>query len=199
MKESKGIRIAFVRHAPTAWNEAGRIQGHSDQPLSESGIKAAQSWLLPVWCLQRKCLSSPLQRARQTAELLDLLNCDVAQALIEMNWGDWEGKRLAELRESLGKEMAKNEARGLDFQPPGGESPRMVQERLRHWFKKLSRDTPDLVGVAHKGVIRAAYALASGWDMVAEPPHKLRYDCLHDFVWHEQSGLNIVKLNIETR
>ncbi len=34
-------RLAMIRHAPTAWNEAGRIQGHGDEPLSAGGRSAA--------------------------------------------------------------------------------------------------------------------------------------------------------------
>ena len=58
----------------------------------------------------------------------------VEPALIETDWGHWEGRTLAELRQRHGGEMAALEARGLDFRPPGGESPRDVQARLASWL-----------------------------------------------------------------
>ena len=58
--------------------------------------------------------------------------------LVEMAWGEWEGRRLADLRAELGDAMIENEARGLDFRPPGGESPRDVQERLKPLLACLS-------------------------------------------------------------
>ena len=62
--------------------------------------------------------------------------------------------------------MAENEARGLDFRPPGGESPRDVQERLAPLLAELDSARPILV--THKGVLRALYALATGWTMTAK-------------------------------
>ena len=57
----------------------------------------------------------------QGAQQIDLL----AQppALIEMDWGQWEGHRLADLRRRHGSRMSEMEALGLDLLPPGGESP----------------------------------------------------------------------------
>ena len=36
------LRIYLVRHGQTAWNQVGRIQGHSDTPLDEVGQRQAQ-------------------------------------------------------------------------------------------------------------------------------------------------------------
>jgi probable phosphoglycerate mutase len=54
--------------------------------------------------------------------------------------------------------MTQNEAAGLDFRPPGGESPRDVQERLKPYLASLAGPT---IAVTHKGVLRALYALAT--------------------------------------
>ncbi len=40
-----------------------------------------------------------------------------------MNWGDWEGLTLTELRDTQPELLAREETRGLDLTPPGGESP----------------------------------------------------------------------------
>ncbi len=170
--------LLVIQHAPTEWNEAGRIQGRADPPLSDAG----RSWLtdvqMPDGWEDAVCLSSPLQRAIETARLLGL-DPRPEPALIEMDWGDWEGRRLPDLRAALGAEMTENEARGLDFRPPGGESPRDVQARVLPLLLTLSAPT---VLVTHKGVLRALYALATGWDMTGKPPHKLLDRHAHQFV-----------------
>ena len=48
---------------------------------------------------------------------------------MEMGWGSFEGRTLAELRPA-GRRMRQLEEAGLDFRPPEGESPRMVADRL---------------------------------------------------------------------
>ncbi len=113
--------------------------------------------------------------------------------LVEMAWGAWEGRRLADLRGELGDAMLENEARGLDFRPPGGESPRDVQERLKPLLASLTRPT---VFVTHKGVLRALYALATGWSMTEKGPEKLRDRCAHAFRVAADGTPAVEKLNI---
>lgn len=97
----------------------------------------------------------------------------VDERLREMDWGDWEGRTLGELRSEFGSEMAENEARGLDFRPPNGESPRMVQQRLIPWLHAVTAARQDIGAVTHKGVIRALIGLATGWDFLGRPPARL--------------------------
>src|SRR5690606_38605102 len=120
--------LLMLRHGPTAWNEAGRIQGRSDPPLSAAGRAAVAAWTLPPEAAGARWLSSPLGRARETAAILHRGSVAVEPRLIETDWGEWEGRTLPALRAALGEAMAANEARGLDFRPPGGESPRDVQD-----------------------------------------------------------------------
>lgn len=173
--------IAFIRHGPTAWNAEGRIQGRSDIALSDAGRAEVARWRVPPQWRTALCLTSPLQRARETAALLGLEPAQTEPALTEMNWGEWEGATLAQLRRGLGARMRENESRGLDLQPPGGESPRQVRRRLHQLLERLmSLDRP-VVAVTHKGVIRAALSWATDWDMRAKPPVKLHWDCAHVF------------------
>jgi len=174
-------RLVLIRHGATAWNEAGRIQGRSDPALSPAGRAAVAGWTPPPDIAGARWICSPLARARQTAAILHPGPIAEEACLIETDWGDWEGKTLAELRAMLGDAMADNEARGLDFRPPGGESPRDVQRRVEPLLARLAARDGTTVGVTHKGVIRAVYALASGWDMRDKPPTKLRDGCAQAF------------------
>ena len=185
-------RLLVLRHAPTDWNAAGLIQGRMDRPLSKAGRNLARWWRLPPDWAGARCLSSPLGRALDTARLLGL-SPEPDPRLTEMDWGAWESRNLAELRAELGEAMARNEARGLNFRPPGGESPRDVQERLRPLLEELAGGT---VAVTHKGVLRALYALATGWTMREKPQHKLRDGCAHLFWVEAGARLAVEELNI---
>ncbi|MDH3469222.1 MAG: histidine phosphatase family protein, partial [Gammaproteobacteria bacterium] len=151
----------------------GLIQGRSDISISESGRSSAEAWILPDDMRKARWFSSPLLRARQTASILGI-RCKADDRLIEMSWGEWEGESLCNLRDRYGESMTQNESLGLDFYPPGGESPRMVQDRIKPWLEFVGNLNYPVGAVTHRGVIRAVTALATGWDMTGKELHKLR-------------------------
>lgn len=174
-------RLALIRHAMTAWNLEKRIQGRIDQPLCERGRQQLADRALPASFAEYRWFCSPLLRAMQSAELLGLKSFVVEPALVEMDWGAWEGEILKPLRNKLGEEMRANERLGLDFMPPGGESPRQVQARLRPWLRSVAESGDDSAAVVHKGIIRCVYALAFDWDMRGESPVEFAWDAIHEF------------------
>jgi probable phosphoglycerate mutase len=175
-------RVWLIRHGPTAWNAEGRLQGRADIPLSPEGRAAVTGWRLPPDLTGLPAFTSPLSRARETAAiLLPGQHAAVEPRLTEMDYGDWEGTALASLRARLGPALAENEARGLDFTPPGGESPRAVQVRLRPLLAAWAESGGTRIAFCHKGVIRAVYAETAGWDMTGKPPHRLAWDAAHGF------------------
>lgn len=175
------MKLALLRHAVTEWNLEKRVQGRIDKPLSEFGRQQFEHLSLPPEILAYRWFCSPLRRAIETAELLNLAAVEIDPALIEMSWGDWEGEILKPLRKRLGDEMRNNESRGLDFRPPNGESPRQVQTRLQSWLRKIASAEQDAAAVVHKGIIRCIYALACDWDMCGESPVDFAWDALHQF------------------
>lgn len=168
------MRLCLIRHASTAWNEDGRIQGRTDIPLSPAGRAQVAEWRLPDGFARARCITSPLSRARETAELLGFREPATDDRLKEMRWGAFEGRRLPELRAELGDRLTDAETLGIDFRPPGGESPREVAARLAGFLRDLARQDGPCLIVAHKGILRAALVLSLGWDMRGKPP--VRYD-----------------------
>jgi len=190
----RAVPFALLRHAPTVWNAGGRLQGLTDTCLSAEGETAARSWRLPAPADAWKRVSSPLQRARRTAELVrPSMPVTIDSQLREMSFGVWEGFTVKQLRAVGGEAFAAAEDAGLDFHPPGGESPRRVMARLSHWSSTL---TEPVVAVSHKAAIRALLALATGWNMLGRPPHKLDWKCVHFFVAQDEGRVAIERLNV---
>ncbi len=165
--------VALIRHAPTTWNDQRLIQGRSDTALSEAGIAMARSWRVPEALTGMPWVTSTLSRTRETARHMGIEPLAADSRLDEMDWGEWAGRSLTDLRAEFGSTMAENEALGLDFRPTGGESPREVQRRLSAWLKDIAEAGADIGAITHRGVQRAAIGLATGWDFMDKPPLKL--------------------------
>ena len=172
--------LALLRHAPTDWNRARRLQGRADVPLATTSRVELQRRRLPAFVAGFQALCSPLQRCRETAAPLRL-DPAVDSRLIEMDWGAYEGHTLADLHQKFGFDLTANEARGLDFRPPDGESPRDVQHRVDPLLAELAAAARPTIAITHRGVIRAVYARATGWDMKSTPQHELDLYALHVF------------------
>lgn len=187
------VRLLVIRHGKTEWNLKKKIQGRTDIPLSELGRIELAGMRLPAEFGGFNWTSSPLKRTRETAELLGAKNLKVDPALIEMNWGEWEGETLSDLSEKYGAEFKYNESRGLNMTPPGGESPADVAARLKPWLQGLEADT---IAVTHKGVIRALKSLAYNWDMTDKAPVKFDWATGHLFEVSSDGGLLPLRINI---
>jgi probable phosphoglycerate mutase len=185
--------VVLLRHGPTAGNREHRLQGRTDPPLDSAGRAAVARWRLPAFARTLNWRRSPLRRCAETAALLGLA-AGVEPRLIEMDWGAWEGRALVTLR-AEDPHFSVEEARGLDLTPPGGESPRQVQQRLAEFFRDVAADGADIGAICHKGIIRATLSLATGWNMIGKPPVRLRWDTLHLFRLNPAGELKIERLN----
>lgn len=184
-------RLALLRHADTAWSVEGRIQGRSDVALLPG-----QAVSLPREIHPLKIVSSPLRRCVETAALLGCDDPEREPRLAEMHWGAWEGRRLEELRAELGEAMRENEARGWDFRPEGGESPREVLARVRPWLAEVAARGEPTLAITHRGVIRVVLAEALGWDLRGKPPVKLAWDVVQLFRLADRGEPKVEKLNL---
>ena len=188
--------LAFIRHGRTQWNADRRLTGRADIALSAEGVEHLRRSVVAAHWFEARWHVSPLRRARETAELLGASETTVDQRLVEMDFGVFEGRTLSELREDPELAMAALEARGLDFLPPAGESPRMVQARLKPFLADIAAAGGRHVAVAHKSVIRAAMALAYDWPMPARPPVRLDWDCAHVFNVSAAGSLRPQAMNV---
>jgi len=162
--------LYYIRHGETDWNVAGRLQGRRDIPLNARGrTQGAHCGDILRDLLARNkrdpgdldYVSSPLQRACQTIELmrptlgLPPNGYRVEPRLVEIAFGEWEGFTIAQLHARDPQRIAAREHDKWHFLPPGGESYEMVSIRIREWYESLVRDT---VAVAHGGTARGLIA-----------------------------------------
>jgi probable phosphoglycerate mutase len=93
--------IYLARHGETAWALSGQHTGLSDIPLTERGERNARSLGERLKGLSFAAVfTSPLQRARRTCELAGFgAAATVESDLVEWNYGDYEGKTTAEIRQ----------------------------------------------------------------------------------------------------
>lgn len=158
--EDKDQKIFLVRHALPELPHCGKLYyGHTDYPLSETGVECARGLLKDLAEVKfEKVYSSDLLRARQTAELLvpdKKKEIIVTPELREIFLGDWEGKSFNEVR-SVWKELY--EKRGASFDkmpPPGGESFHDLQKRSAPVFAKILDESPagNILIVTHAAFI----------------------------------------------
>jgi probable phosphoglycerate mutase len=167
------LRIAFLRHGPTDWNEEGRIQGRIDMPLSAAGRAKMAALLPPDGFVAVRAYTSPLRRARETAALLGYPNALADVRLAEHHWGEWEGLTREEILARDGADAFARAGSAIDFTPKGGESTRALLERVADFIRDAAKGEGDAVAIAHRGVLRSAYTLATGWDMATPMPEKL--------------------------
>jgi len=121
-------------------------------------------------------VASPLCRAIDTARLVSGRAPRIVPELIEMDWGAWQGLRGADLLADARSGYRHIEDWSWDFQPPGGETPRMVWNRIEPWIAAAQGGT---VAVCHIGVMRVLLARATGWSFSGPAPFQVKRDRLY--------------------
>lgn len=172
--------LFFARHGETDWNAEGRYQGARDIPLNDHGrAQADENGALLVALFEREgrrpeefgWYVSPLSRARETMERIracfsvPLPEVVADDRLIEVSFGDYEGRRHAELAGGLMAIAGDRDAAFWSFRPPGGESYADLAVRVADFGRSL---TGPAVVVAHGGVLRVLRRLIEGM-----PPEKV--------------------------
>ncbi len=180
-------RFGLMRHARTAWNREGRIQGQIDSDLTAAGEAAARSWgKILTGRPWDRLLVSDLGRARRTADLVNGslgLPVTTEPRLREMDWGEWVGKTVRQIRDQFPGRLEEQEARGWDFRPPGGESRADQFNRCRAALSDAARRWPGetLLVVAHGGVIKSLVYRSLGHAFLPSEPDVIKPYHLHWF------------------
>lgn len=168
----KTTTLFIIRHGETDWNIIGKIQGHIDIPLNDTGIKQAQ---LVASCLQKKNVSpaalysSDLQRAQQTAQPISKLfslNIITTPDLRERHLGALQGLTKQELHDLHGQYWEDT------FDTiPGGETKTELLKRFTNQINLIAKDhiNESIVVVTHGHAISQFIAYA-GYGKNEWPP-----------------------------
>lgn len=150
------MRIILARHGETDYNKNRKVQGHSDIPLNEDGIKQGikagekiKNYTVDI------AYSSPLERAVDTARLmLDNSEKDnhkdleviKDKRLIEKSYGGYEGVSF----EEYGAGLERGDLRGMELDE-------VAADRVEEFFKEKYNEHPDktILAVCHGGLIRS--------------------------------------------
>jgi len=184
---AKPTRFGLLRHGKTIWNQEKRIQGSSDTPLTREGVAGCRQWALflatmPVtW---HRLLVSPLQRTIDTAAIINErlgLPLQLVDGFREMDWGEWEGLTLREIKAASRQDFAERVRRGWDFRPPGGESRREVLQRVVLSLQEQAQLRPEenLLVITHLGVIKSLLYHIEQREFLPEEPKILWKDRFH--------------------
>ncbi len=127
-------KLIIVRHCEAEGNKYRTFQGHTDSDISDKG--KIQLDLLSVRCRNMHIdalYSSPLKRAYATAEAVNRfhhLPIQIEPGLIEINGGEWEGEKWAELPDIYPEQAHNWNCAPWDFKTEKGESMRQVYDRV---------------------------------------------------------------------
>lgn len=157
--------LILVRHGESTGNADGLLLGRIDAPLTERGLEQARA-LGPSVAGATRVISSPLGRARDTAEALGLgLPVEIDERWIEVDYGELDGRPLG----SVPAEVWVRWRADPDYRPPGGESLAEAGSRVREACEELfdadggaARGDGDVVVVSHVSPIKAAASWALG-------------------------------------
>jgi broad specificity phosphatase PhoE len=145
--------LLLVRHGETDWNADGRLQGHTDRPLTDFGRRQARQLAEELDSEGLDAIySSDLARARETADIVGErleLPVVVDPDLREKDWGNWEG-------------LTAVERDRVEFV---GESTEAHQERILRALKRIAERHPDghVLVVTHGGSMRRVQTSTLGW------------------------------------
>lgn len=167
-------RLLLARHGQSVSNAVRRFQGVQDVPLSELGQRQARALALAVRHRPLAAVySSPLQRARRTAEIAAAavgVPVTCLDDLRELSLGEWEGRTVEEIRALPGDPYAQWVRDPLTCLPPGGEPLTAVQRRVVGALGEICAAHPtgdEVLIVCHGGVISAYLAHCLGLPLSA--------------------------------
>jgi alpha-ribazole phosphatase len=165
--------LLAARHAPTVPSDVA--VGRAEQPLAGSHEDAAAIFVNQIPDDVAEVWSSPSERCARTATLVAracAVPALVDERLAEVDYGAFTGRRWDDLVRDPAFVTWSGASAWIDCAPPGGESARDVERRVRAWLDERRVAERTIFLVAHAGVVRALRVIARrlSWsDAMAAP------------------------------
>jgi probable phosphoglycerate mutase len=149
--------IFLLRHGQISGSTEKRFIGRTDIPLDDTGLLQARYWRtvfseFPLDAVYSSYLQRCDHTARQIAGKRPVITAD---ALNEINMGQWDGKTFEEIKARYPEEFIKRGESLSFYRPPGGESFQDLSNRVLAFFNDiLVKKKERTLIVTHAGVIR---------------------------------------------
>ncbi|MBN2579065.1 MAG: histidine phosphatase family protein [Pirellulales bacterium] len=193
------MHLYLIRHGESVYNAEGRIQGHSDVPLSELGRRQGRAVAEALAAQPVEALhASPLRRAYQMAEILAArlgLPIRTDDRLKEINVGIFQGQLRRELDQTYPVELAHWTSEDLDYALPGGETRRQLIVRGRAAIEEIVGEKFQHVAVVSHGrllMMTLKSLLAMPLD---EPPFSLQNGSITTVQYNNAGRFELVALD----
>jgi phosphoserine phosphatase len=169
----------LMRHGETRWNREGRVMGRNPVELSETGRAQVEAAAVLACSLKPDLIvTSPLVRARQTAEIIaagiGVIEITEDPAIAEVSYGRWEGMTYHELINDSYYAVYRESP--VDYPTPGGETIPDVQARGVDAVRRAVQANPGgrILFVSHGDIIRTVLCYFLGLELKFF--HRVRID-----------------------
>jgi len=162
------LKIYLARHGQNKDNAEGLLNGHRDRPLTEKGIEQAEEIagkIKEVGIVFSHILSSPLIRAKQTADIIAKRNefsqsVELEPDLIERDFGSMTGIEQKRIEELCSPEIIKTPTVTYFLSPEGAETFPDLIRRAKKLIQKLKAqyETGNILLVSHGDFGKMLYA-----------------------------------------
>jgi phosphoserine phosphatase len=160
----------LMRHGETHWNREGRVMGRNPVELSENGRAQVEAASTLARSLNADLIvTSPLVRARQTAEIVadGVGGIPITEdpAIEEVSYGRWEGMTYHQLIQDPYYEVYRQSP--VDNPTPGGETIPHVQTRGVAAVHRAVEANPGcrIIFVSHGDIIRTVLCYFLGLEL----------------------------------
>lgn len=157
------MKVYVIRHGLTELNKQKKVNGEIDEPLTPEGIEQVKATIHTLPTSIKYIYSSPMLRARQTAEIIArVFKTPVLpiEELTEIHMGSLAGKSWEEMNDGL---ELKKQHRSIqfDYHLFGGEKAEAVKKRVISGLKKIKDEHHDneVLIITHGGIIRTLHLL----------------------------------------
>lgn len=192
MKEAVQTQLTLLRHGQCVGEEIFR--GTTDCPLSPLGLEQMRRACWRAGVNWDAIITSPARRCREFArELAASLDrpLQLDAGLRELDFGDWEGRPVAEVWQQDEQRLRAFHANPLAQGPPNGETLIQLAERVNDSLTALLQAYRgrNLLVVTHGGVIRVLLSLWLDMPLAHAGRWEVPYACLTRLAaWHTGSG-----------
>ncbi len=180
--------ICLIRHGETDWNLKGKLQGSTDIPLNETGIRQAEKSAAYLNAEDYDVMvASPMKRAKRTAEIINAslhLPYEEMGSFAECSFGDAEGLTMEERTTQY-----------PDKAYPNREEPEDFIKRVMSGVDDILKKYPEkrVLIVAHGAVINAILATVSGGEIGAGKT-RLMNACINN-IHYKQEQWEVLNYN----